>query len=153
MTTAPSYERSIGAIIIKRGEPPRAEPFFLLLRYPGGYWEFPRGHVEAGERELVTARREIREETGITQVRFLPGFRERYRFQFQREGKRITKDAVIYLAEVPRWTVHVSDEHYGYVWATYREAVKHLGFENARSVLRKAGAFLGRGNAKRGTPR
>jgi len=137
-----SYEISVGAIIVKRGDPPLAEPYFLLLRYPGGYWEFPRGHVEEGEREFVTARREIREETGITALRFLPGFRERYRFQFQRAGKRITKDAVIYLAEVSRWTVHVSDEHFGYVWATYREAAAHLGFENARLVLRRANAFL-----------
>lgn len=141
---SPSYERSIGAIIIKYGEPPKTEPYFLLLRYPGGYWEFPRGHVEAGEREHVTARREIREETGITQPRFMDGFRERYRFHFKREGKLITKDAVIYLVEAPKWTVHVSDEHYGYVWATYREAIRHLGFENAKLVLRKAAMFLKR---------
>lgn len=145
-----SYERSIGAIIIKRGEPPRAEPHFLLLRYPGGYWEFPRGHVEAGERELVTARREISEETGITALRFLPGFRERYRFHFRRGQKLITKDAVIYLAEVPRWAVRISDEHFGYVWLTYREAVRHLSFENARQVLRRAATFLS-GAAKRST--
>lgn len=141
---APSYERSIGAIIFKRGDPPKREPYFLLLRYPGGYWEFPRGHVEAGEREHVTARREIREETGITHLRFLDGFREGYRFHFRREGRVITKDAIIYLVEVPKWIVRVSDEHFGYVWATYREAMKHLGFANAQQVMRRAGAFLTR---------
>lgn len=137
-----AYERSAGAIIFRLGEPPRREPHFLLLRYPGGYWEFARGHVEAGERELTTAAREIREETGITQLRFISGFRERYRFHFQREGRMVAKDAIIYLAEVPRWTVRTSEEHLGYVWMPYREALLALRFENSRVVLRRAVAFL-----------
>lgn len=137
-----SYERSVGAIIFRLGE--KNEPYFLLLRYPGGYWEFPRGHVEAGEHEHMTAEREIREETGLTRLRFLRGFRERYRFHFKREGKLITKDAIIYLAESATWVVRVSDEHRGYVWATAREALRHLHFENSRVVLRRAIAFLRR---------
>ena len=141
---APSYERSVGAIIFRLAEEKKREVYFLLLRYPGGYWEFPRGHVEAGEREHVTAEREIREETGLTRLRFLRGFRERYRFHFQRVGKLITKDAIIYLAESPTWVVRVSDEHRGYVWATTRDALRHLHFENSRVVLRKAAAFLAR---------
>ncbi|MBI4142808.1 NUDIX domain-containing protein [Candidatus Uhrbacteria bacterium] len=140
-----TYERSVGALIVRRGEPPRREVHYLLLRYPGGYWEFPRGHVEAGEREHATARREIREETGITSLRFIDGFREGYRFHFQREGKMIAKDAIIYLAEAPAWTVRTSEEHLGYVWMPFREAVKALRFENSRIVLRRAAAFLARG--------
>ena len=139
---AQQYERSIGAIIFRFGEPPSRERYFLLLRYPGGYWEFARGHVEDGERERTTARRELSEETGITNARFLPGFRERYRFQFQRDGSTITKDAIIYLAEVSRWTVRVSDEHFGYVWMPGREALRALRFENSRAVLRRALVFL-----------
>lgn len=139
---AQQYERSVGAIIFHSGQPPLRERSFLLLRYPGGYWEFARGHVEEGERERVTARRELAEETGIRDARFLPGFRERYRFQFQREGKHITKDAIIYLAEVNRLVVRVSEEHYGYVWMPGREALRALRFENSRVVLRRAIAFL-----------
>ncbi|MFH1098952.1 MAG: NUDIX domain-containing protein [Candidatus Uhrbacteria bacterium] len=138
------YERSVGAVIFRRGEGEHAGLYVLLLRYPGGYWEFPRGHVEAGEHENVTARREIREETGITQLRFLPGFRTRYRFRFQREGRWVTKDAVIYLAEVTRWNVRVSEEHLGYVWVPIREAIRILKFENARRVIEEVAAFLAR---------
>lgn len=142
--TPTSYERSVGALIVRRGEAPRREVHYLLLRYPGGYWEFPRGHVEVGEREHATARREIREETGITSLRFIDGFREGYRFHFQREGKMIAKDAIIYLAEAPAWTVRTSEEHLGYVWMPFREAVKALRFENSRVVLRRAALFLAR---------
>ena len=36
----------------------------LLLRYKGGGWTFPKGHIEAGERDEEAAVREVREETG-----------------------------------------------------------------------------------------
>lgn len=137
-----AYERSAGAIIFRIGEAPRREPHFLLLRYRGGYWEFVRGHIEVGEQELTTAAREIREETGITQLRFISGFRERYRFHFQREGRMVTKDAIIYLAEAPQWAVRTSEEHIGYVWMPYREALLALKFENSRVILRRAVSFL-----------
>ena len=35
------------------------EPFFLLLKYPT-YWGFPKGHIEKGENEEQTAKREIK---------------------------------------------------------------------------------------------
>ncbi|MFH1430022.1 MAG: NUDIX domain-containing protein [Candidatus Uhrbacteria bacterium] len=139
-----AYEKSAGAIIyrIRRDDHGRRVPFYLLLRYPGEYWEFARGHMEKGEREYMTAQREIREETGLTGLRFLKGFREEYRFHFKRKGRTVTKDAVLYLAEAQRWRVETSEEHFGYVWVTHREALKHLHFENSQIVMRKARAFL-----------
>ena len=41
----------------------------LLLRCYS-YWDFPKGEVETGEDPLHTARREVREETGITDLDF-----------------------------------------------------------------------------------
>lgn len=138
-----SYERSAGAIIYRvKQDGKRREPYFLLLRYPGGYWEFARGHVEAGEHEHATAKREIQEETGLANLRFRSGFREQYRFHFVRDGKRITKDAVLYLAESGRWGIRTSEEHFGYLWASYREAMRHLHFENSKNILRRAHVFL-----------
>jgi 8-oxo-dGTP pyrophosphatase MutT (NUDIX family) len=41
----------------------------LLLR-AYNYWDFPKGVVEAGEEPLATAKREVREETGIDDLEF-----------------------------------------------------------------------------------
>ncbi len=37
----------------------------LLIQQAKGYWSFPKGHTEEGETPIVTARREMFEETGI----------------------------------------------------------------------------------------
>ena len=38
---------------------------FLLLYHGGGYWNFPKGKIEAEEKSFQAALREIREETGL----------------------------------------------------------------------------------------
>lgn len=48
-----------GVVLSERGE-------VLLLRYAGGGWTFPKGHLEDGERDEDAALREVREETGVT---------------------------------------------------------------------------------------
>ncbi len=42
---------------------------FLLLR-AYQYWDFPKGRTEAGETPLDAAKREVQEETGITDLQF-----------------------------------------------------------------------------------
>ena len=52
-----------GGVVFTKKE---GEPYFLLIkgRTPG-WWVFPKGHSEEGETLIETARREIREETGL----------------------------------------------------------------------------------------
>jgi 8-oxo-dGTP pyrophosphatase MutT (NUDIX family) len=47
--------------------PTTSETHYLLVKgRHGGIWSFPKGHSKKGEEPLVTARREIEEETGLT---------------------------------------------------------------------------------------
>ena len=50
------YEKSCGAIVLDGGK-------ILVIQQAEGHWGFPKGHVEAGETEVQTAIREIKEET------------------------------------------------------------------------------------------
>ena len=61
-------------------------PKFLILYHGGNYWNFPKGHFEAGENDLETALRETEEETGLkkTDLRIIPEFRAYERFSFKR---------------------------------------------------------------------
>ena len=72
-------EKSAGAIIFrKEGK----KIFYLLIKYGWGHWEFPRGLIEKGESLEETALREIEEETGISDIKFVLGFKEWFKFFF-----------------------------------------------------------------------
>ena len=57
------YEKSCGAVVYCRKDNGIQ---YLLACERSGYWVFPKGHMEAGESELQTALRELKEETGLS---------------------------------------------------------------------------------------
>ena len=131
-------ERSAGAVVFRRNGD---ECKYLLLRYPGGYYDFPRGNVEFGETDTDAAIREIREETGL-EVRIVPGFSRVVEYFYTRGGARVRKRVVYFLAEALGGEVKLSHEHTGYVWVSYTRALSLISFESIRSVLKDAHNFL-----------
>jgi 8-oxo-dGTP pyrophosphatase MutT (NUDIX family) len=118
---------------------------YLLLHYPGGHWDFPKGHMEKGESEEQTAIRELKEETGIDSVVLHDGFRHliRYRFRSSR-GRTVDKQVVFFCGRVDENRLQLSHEHQGYAWVTLAEAKQKVTFANARKLLDKAEAYLDR---------
>ncbi len=119
---------------------------YLLLHYSSqgqnkDYFDFPKGHIEEGETEEETARREIEEETGIEKLFFFPDFKEWIKYFFKKEGETVFKMVVFFLARCNSKEVTISEEHKGYRWATYKQAMKLLEFQNSREVLKKAHLF------------
>lgn len=135
-------ERSAGAVVFRRSGD-MCE--YLLLKYPGGYYDFPRGIVEFGESDIDAAIREIREETGL-EVRIIPGFSRTIEYFYIREGVRVRKQVTYFLAEALGGEVKLSYEHTGYIWANYVRALSLVSFESVRNVLRDAHNFLKRNN-------
>jgi 8-oxo-dGTP pyrophosphatase MutT (NUDIX family) len=54
------FQRAAGGIIIKNNA------ILSIFRY--NYWDFPKGHIEAGETDEEAAIREVTEETGIDKL-------------------------------------------------------------------------------------
>jgi bis(5'-nucleosidyl)-tetraphosphatase len=132
-------EKSCGAVVF-RGD--GAERRYLILHYEEGHWDFPKGHVERGEDEKATARRETREETGIDDLIFLSGFRERIEYFYKSKSGTMHKEVIFFLARTRTESVKLSFEHVGSTWLPYGDAVAKLTFDNAKSLLSKAHAFL-----------
>ena len=145
-------EKSAGAVIYRIKED---NIYYLLLHYKSKHWDFPKGHIEKGEREEETIKREVEEETGIKDIRIIPGFKEWIKYLFKanydlkgEEKKKapwIFKIVVFYLAETNTEEVNISDEHIGYKWLTYNDALKQLTHRNAKNVIEKADNFLKKG--------
>jgi 8-oxo-dGTP pyrophosphatase MutT (NUDIX family) len=137
-------EKSAGAIIFIRNK----EIKYLLLHYPSGsrtskeYWDLPKGHIEKGEKEVDTVKREVKEETGLEDIKIIEGFKESIKYFFRFEGKTIFKTVIFYLAETGNQDVKVSFEHTGYKWLLYEEALGQLTFKNAKEILKKSNEFL-----------
>ena len=140
-------EKSAGAIVFRRNKKVK----YLLIQYGLGHWEFPRGLIEKGESLENTARREIKEEVGIEDIRFISGFKEWIKFFFKLKGKNIMKIATFLLAETKTEKVKLSYEHKDYAWLDYQEALNRLTFENSKEVLKKANAYLGTSNKGQAT--
>lgn len=124
--------RAAGAVVVRHGE---GGPRYLLLRVYN-YWDFPKGELAAGEEPLAGARREVEEETTLTDLRFPWG--EVYRETPPYRGGKVAR---YYLGESPAGTVMLPispelgrPEHHEFRWLPYAEARALLG-ERLRPIL------------------
>jgi len=134
-------EVSAGAVIFN-DDPVRRGRLFLVLHYPAGHWDFPKGAVEKGESEEQAARREILEESGLKVETFVPNFRKEIEYYYRRQDNTAHKRVIFFLARSKETKVRISFEHSGYDWLTFEQSIRRLTFENARTVLREANSWL-----------
>lgn len=134
-------ELSAGAVVFHQ-DPAKGGRRYLVLNYPAGHWDFPKGAVEKGETEQEAARREIREETGLKVETFIADFRKKIEYRYRRSEGLSHKQVIFFLARADRDDVKISFEHSGFEWLTYEQSTRRLTFENARNVLRDANDFL-----------
>lgn len=143
------FEKSCGAIVFRKN----SQIKYLLLYRKGDknfkeLWDFPRGNVEQGESEEETAIREIKEETGITDLKFY-NFKTFFQFFYKFQGELVKKKVIYLLAETQQQKVTLSSEHQGYKWVTFEEALKLLTHKNSKESLEKAHQFLSKINKQK----
>lgn len=150
-------EKSAGAIIY-RMEPDgqgNSVPYYLLLRYERGHWEFPKGHIEPGETEEETVKREIFEETGLNDIEIIPGFKEYIKYFFRQYSDKVSdadrkkgktpwvfKLVVFFVAETKSKDIKISEEHKDFIWLPINEAIKKTTFKNSKLLLKRVNDFV-----------
>jgi dihydroneopterin triphosphate diphosphatase len=119
---------------------------FLLLerRKPLGFWQSVTGSLEWGETADAAARRELVEETGITQgvlcnlqwtqvYEILPSFGKKYA-----PGVTRNLEHAFALKLAQRVPVHLSErEHVQYRWLPAAEAIAKASSSTNRAVIRQ----------------
>ena len=122
-------ETSCGVVLVNFGT-------VLLLQYPQGHWDFPKGHVEDTDTDKKsTAARELREETGISDISFIQDFEFRTTYDFRHKGRRVDKQVFWYIAETDTLTVKLSHEHLQHIWLDWESAMMQLTHQDSKSVL------------------
>ena len=128
-------ETSCGVVLVNYGA-------ILLLQYPQGHWDLPKGHVEdSDEDNFVTAARELGEETGIIEIEFINGFEEQTKYSFKHKGKKTDKQVFWYLATTEKISVNLSNEHRDYMWLDWELALDMATHKETKSVISKAHKF------------
>lgn len=134
-------EKSAGAVVFR--ETPAGRMYLLLQN--AGRWDFPKGGMEKGESELETVVREVAEETGLKDLRMLPGFRKVIEYFYRRDGKNVHKQVVYLLASTSTESVKISFEHQGYGWFPYADALKKASYTNSKLTMTEAERFVAGG--------
>lgn len=130
----PPPERLAAGVVIYRLR--EGEPEYLLLR--NGLhktWGFAKGHLEGDETFEQGARREVKEEAGITGLSLDPDFRAEIEYPVDVGDGSANKRVVYFLAQVDQDEVVLSDEHDRTGWETREKARSLLLHENLRGVF------------------
>ena len=115
---------------------------FLVLKYPGGHWDFVKGKMENSEEPKQTAIRETKEETGIIDVEFIDGFNEEISYTFYVKNEEIDKKVIFYLGKTKSTEIVLSHEHLDFACLNLKDAMDRITYENAKIVLTKANNLL-----------
>ena len=127
------HEKSCGAIVYRKFH---GNTEILLIKHiNSGHWSFPKGHVEKGETEVETARREIMEETSIDVI-IDPTFRETVTYSPKKDTIKVV---VYFLAKAKNVDfVPQEDEIAEIRWVDISYAANILSYENDRTIVSKA---------------
>ena len=131
-------EKSCGCIIIDDNNK-------VLLVYGNGsfFWGFPKGHVEDGESEVETAKREVKEEVGLDVI-----IDESNRFELKYKIRNeIEKTCVFYIAKpVAKDIIMQESEIKDIRWCTFEETIEILTFDDWKiffeDVLKRIGVEI-----------
>ncbi|MEK6944183.1 MAG: NUDIX domain-containing protein [Thermoproteota archaeon] len=118
------------------------EKLFLLLHYPTGHWDFVKGKIENNESPEQAVIRETKEETGITDIEFIKGFKEKIEYSFKFNGDIVQKEVIFFLAKTNTKQVKISYEHLDYVWLDFNNALNKITYKNAKNILINAKNYL-----------
>ncbi len=137
------HVRSAGGVVFRRIHDTVE---VLLLKHESGKWMLPKGTIESGETPEEVARREVREETGLSQVRVVADLgEERYFFFWRSEDTYYDKTVRYFLLEFLGGEDVAPQAEEGFVaceWVSLDEATNRIKYKETRDILRRARGAL-----------
>ena len=108
----------------------------LLIQDAKDRWTIPKGHIEEGESAQETARREIGEEAGLTNVQ-MQGWLGKIHFRYRRIDKLVLMTTQIYLVKAHGDTNAIKKEEWmnGIKWFSFHDALDAIEYEDIGKLM------------------
>jgi len=124
-------EKSCGAVIFRKHQ--NKYQYVLVQQKFGLHFGFPKGHVEHNESEIMTAYREVKEETGLD-IEIFDQIREQTRYS-PRPG--VIKDVVYYLAKAKSHILNKQEEEIAdAIWVDESEVLNKLSYSTDKKLFK-----------------
>lgn len=106
-------------------------------------WGLPKGTPESGETPFETAKRELQEETGITEFEIIGGKTFSEKYSFEQEGVNYNKENLYYIAETKEMIDKKSDiDSKDMKWINVKEVDDFFKFDTIKNVLNEVSEYL-----------
>ncbi len=104
------------------------------------FWTLPKGHPEPGETPEIAALRELKEETGLYDVRLVSEVTFSMRYQFTFEGTTIDKTVTFFLGLVANPATHITqpEEIAAVGWFSPEAAVAKVSHTEVVKIIEEA---------------
>lgn len=134
-----AYAHDIVQVVVYRWAPTLQ---YLVLKRSGedgGWWQPITGHIEPGESEMETLRREIMEEIGVADLKYVSD--QIYDYEYDTtEGRG--RDRVYMVEIAAEQGVRLSHEHVRHKWADLEGALALLKYPGNKESYRRADMLL-----------
>jgi 8-oxo-dGTP pyrophosphatase MutT (NUDIX family) len=133
-------ETSAGGVVIRRID---GVVHVLLIHDPYGHWGLPKGHLEEEEELAEAGLREVREETGLSDLELGPELGT-IDWHYRMRGRLIHKHCTFFLMTsqsgdtIPELEEGITECR----WIPMEEAVNFVTYDNAREVVQDAARRL-----------
>jgi len=136
-------EQSYGIILLHKKKDGSLD--VLIVKW-AGYWGFPKWHIEAGETPLITALRELHEETWIKDVTIDESKIFKDQYMFINKKRTINKHVWYFIAYTPNKKVVLDKRELSeYRRCSLSDASDLLTFPSAIAIIESVIAYLGYG--------
>ncbi len=122
--------------IVFRFTKDRKDIEILLIQDSKERWTIPKGHIEPGETAKMTARREIEEETGLSNLSVLTWL-GKIHFKYRRMDKLVLMTTQIYLVQALDSHERPTPEKWmkGIKWFSFSDALEAIEYEDIEKLM------------------